>query len=135
MPVFQNYFKESPPIDYAAIAAQINSKIAGHSELAGSGVSVTHKGAEFQISGNVPTIIHKDLVEEIAKNVKNDININTQNLTITPAPVKSPVFSYTVKPNDTLSLIAYRFFDDSQMWDKIYNANRDLISNKNGSSG
>jgi nucleoid-associated protein YgaU len=42
-----------------------------------------------------------------------------------PAPGKDE--SYTVRPGDTLSGIAQKFYGDSEAWDLIYNRNRDKI--------
>lgn len=67
-------------------------------------------------------------------------NLNRGQKTPSPLPLihqsakQEAVFSYTVKPNDCLELIAYRFYGDRQMWGKIYEANKDKISNPNNLS-
>jgi tetratricopeptide (TPR) repeat protein len=40
-------------------------------------------------------------------------------------------FQYTVKSADCLELIAYKFYGNRQMWEKIYKANKGKIANPN----
>ena len=42
-------------------------------------------------------------------------------------PAEKPVTRYTVKSGDSLSKIAKRFYGDASQWNRIYEANRDLI--------
>jgi nucleoid-associated protein YgaU len=42
-------------------------------------------------------------------------------------PAEKPVTRYTVKSGDSLSKIAKRFYGDAKMWNRIYEANRELI--------
>ncbi|HWO40284.1 MAG TPA: ABC transporter substrate-binding protein [Candidatus Eisenbacteria bacterium] len=53
---------------------------------------------------------------------------------VTPATVKTAPASsgselYIVKPGDTLSRIAQRFYNSVYKWEKIYEANRDVVKN------
>jgi nucleoid-associated protein YgaU len=48
------------------------------------------------------------------------------------APVGKPGSQeYTVKPGDTLSRLAEQFYHAPNKWDKIYEANRDVLKNPN----
>lgn len=50
-----------------------------------------------------------------------------------PKPVEIVVerksIAYTVKAGDSLSRIAYNMYGDSRLWNKIYEANKDTLSN------
>jgi 5'-nucleotidase len=45
----------------------------------------------------------------------------------TPARASGPEQSYTVEAGDTLGTIAQKFYGDSTLWRKIYDANRSAI--------
>jgi nucleoid-associated protein YgaU len=45
-----------------------------------------------------------------------------------PAPAQPAVETYRVQPGDTLSSIAAKVYNDSRKWDKIYEANRNVLS-------
>lgn len=128
LPITENLFNQK--VDYSAIVKQIKNNIANYSALADLTIDVSYTDDSFNISGNVPTDLHKSLVEEVARNAARDNLINTQGLLISLVHEKEPEFLYTVKHNDTLTLIAYRFYNDSRMWNKIYEVNRDKISNR-----
>lgn len=49
----------------------------------------------------------------------------------TAASSATEEMTYTVKPGDTLSKLAQRFYGHPQEWPKIYQANRDVVSNPN----
>ena len=42
-------------------------------------------------------------------------------------PAEKPVTRYTVKSGDSLSKIAKRFYGDANKWNRIYEANRELV--------
>ena len=48
-----------------------------------------------------------------------------------PAPVQSTVRTYTIVRGDTLWGIAKRYYGDGAQYPKIYNANKNIISNPN----
>lgn len=54
-----------------------------------------------------------------------------------PTPVKaapdvaSSVQEYVIKSGDSLSKIAKQFYGDAQKWNKIYEANKDIIKDPN----
>ena len=53
------------------------------------------------------------------------------------APAKTPAApavkytEYVVKPGDSLSVIAKKFYKDGRLFDRIYEANKDVIKNPN----
>ena len=44
-----------------------------------------------------------------------------------PAPAKPPVKTYLVQSGDTLTSIAKTLYDDAGKWEKIYDANRNIL--------
>jgi nucleoid-associated protein YgaU len=48
-----------------------------------------------------------------------------------PQPVRQETRKYTVKPGDNLYSIARKMYGDSSKWKLIFNANRELIKDKN----
>ena len=46
-----------------------------------------------------------------------------------PEPQAQPDRFYTVQPGDSLRAIAQRYYGDEMQWKRIYEANRDKISN------
>ncbi len=44
------------------------------------------------------------------------------------APSASPLRTHTVKKGESLSKIAQRVYGDAQQWRRIYDANRDTVS-------
>ena len=48
-----------------------------------------------------------------------------------PAPAKSVARTYTVVSGDTLSKIAKSMYGDANKWQKIYEANTDIIKDPN----
>lgn len=49
----------------------------------------------------------------------------------TPKPVAETAQEYTIKSGDSLSKIAKQFYGDAQKWNKIYEANKDVIKDPN----
>jgi NitT/TauT family transport system substrate-binding protein len=69
--------------------------------------------------------------EEKAKPVAKTIPASTNK-----APVSAPVAAqgaqpYIVKPGDTLSKLAAQFYNSSFKWERIYEANKDVLKNPN----
>ena len=46
-------------------------------------------------------------------------------------PATAETQQYTVKPGDTLSKLAERFYNSMSKWEKIYEANKDVVKNPN----
>lgn len=130
IPLLKNLISQ-PSIDYPALAEKIKKNITNYPIISGLNIDVTPADKGLNISGKVPTDLHKNLITEIAKNVAGNNTVDMQNLLIVPIREKVPEFLYTVKSGDTLMLIAYRFYGDSQMWNRIWEANRDKITNAN----
>jgi NitT/TauT family transport system substrate-binding protein len=70
--------------------------------------------------------------QEKMRPVAKQIPASTEN-TITPPvvakPTKPGVQEYTVKLGDTLSKLAERFYSSMSKWEKIYEANKDILKN------
>jgi len=130
LPITRTFLKEKPKVDYNAIANQVKEKIFNYSEIASLNVKVTHNNERIFISGAVPTELHKDLIKAMAKNIAGERSVSIQNLSVIPPQKgvkKEAGFLYTIRSGDTLRLIAYRFYGDGQMWNRIYELNRDKI--------
>lgn len=132
MPLSQRFLKKQPPINFSDLASEVKRNLLKHPYLSDLNLKIIDSGQGLTISGEVPSVLHKDLITEIAKNVTRNKFINVQKLLIiSTAPVqkgKKEEFSYTVKSGDSLSLIAYRFYGDSKKWIKIYEVNKDKIN-------
>jgi len=112
-------------------ANEIKEKIYLHPDLQGMKIEVQTQNSGLFLSGEVPSKLHKSLIREILTQAAADCPVDLQNIAITPPaekPEKKPmVFTYTVRPNDSLALIASIFYGDSSLWTKIFQANRDRI--------
>ncbi|MFN3168912.1 MAG: LysM peptidoglycan-binding domain-containing protein [Phycisphaeraceae bacterium] len=108
-PNARNYTVE-PGDTFASIAVEVYGQESAWFEIAQANPSVDPKRLQV---GQV--IVLPDLAE-----VEREREEATP-----PAPGKDQ--SYTVRPGDTLSGIAQKFYGDSEAWDLIYNRNRDKI--------
>jgi NitT/TauT family transport system substrate-binding protein len=50
---------------------------------------------------------------------------------VTARTTKTTTEEYTVKPGDTLSKLAQRYYNSMSKWERIYEANRDILKNPN----
>jgi NitT/TauT family transport system substrate-binding protein len=72
-------------------------------------------------------------VEDKVKPVSRQVpSVSDKAQASAPAAAKaSGAQQYTVKPGDTLSKLAEQFYSSNAKWDKIYEANRDVLRNPN----
>jgi LysM repeat protein len=71
-----------------------------------------------EIKNNVWNAIKK--VDSSLGDIAADINVDSS--------MQQPYSSYTVKPGDSLSKIAKEFYGDMKLYPKIFEANRDQLS-------
>lgn len=67
--------------------------------------------------------------EEKAKPVAKQIPAATEKAPATSPTAKAAAQQYTVKAGDTLSKLSERFYNAMGKWEKIYEANRDVVKN------
>lgn len=114
--------------------------------LSGLGLSdlaVTYKAGEVQLSGRAPSAEAREKAILLAGNVEGVAKVNADALQAPPeASTASPSATtgasaapasqfYEIKPGDTLSKIAQRFYGDASAYQKIFEANREVIEDPN----
>jgi nucleoid-associated protein YgaU len=70
--------------------------------------------------------------QEKTRQVAKQISASTETTITTPViakPTKPGAQEYTVKLGDTLSKLAERFYSSMSKWEKIYEANKDILKN------
>jgi NitT/TauT family transport system substrate-binding protein len=72
--------------------------------------------------------------EEKTKPIAKQVPLPAEKATAsiaTSRTTKSSAEEYVVKPGDTLSKLAQRYYNSMSKWEKIYEANRDILKNPN----
>jgi len=108
-------------------ADELNYKLTKHPAFLDSKFSIASSGNTIVLSGEVPTLIHKYLANEIINGFRNSQQIKIQdNLVVKRFQLK--IISYKIKKGDTLSLLALIFYNNSNQWQNIYNINKNIIN-------
>jgi nucleoid-associated protein YgaU len=125
------YVRQPPPIpSYAQLASKITTDLGSDPLLAGSHLDVIAENQQLRLAGEVPSEAHRRLALEIARHKAGDQAQVISGLTVAPAADIAPK-RYTVKAGDTLGKLAARFYGDSSMWPKLYDANREKMTAAN----
>jgi nucleoid-associated protein YgaU len=90
--------------------------------LGGVGAAVAAKAAASYF-GN------KDDEEKSPSSQQQTTNFSTASADTDPASAATSVRTYTVASGDSLSKIAKQFYNDVNQWQRIFDANRDILSN------
>ncbi len=97
-------------------------------------VGVLYNDGRVELHGTAKSQAAKEKAALIAGNVKGVVSVNDDKLNVqgqqgsTAAPVSAPASTYyTIESGDTLSKIAGRFYGDTQKYNKIFEANREVI--------
>lgn len=113
-------------------------------EIEGMGLGVTNLGAKIEgktvtLTGEAPSMEAKaQVMAEFNKRVKTDNTLNAVRIPEArkPAPKPAPAQAaepeavyYEVKPGDTLSGIALKYYGNAHEYMKIFEANRDILDN------
>jgi nucleoid-associated protein YgaU len=81
------------------------------------------------------TVATEEKAKPVAKQVSTSTSVDkTSPLQLASKPSKAAATTgeqYTVKAGDTLSKLAERFYNSMNKWEKIYEANRDILKNPN----
>lgn len=89
------------------------------------GSAVTFKNGQVDISGQATTPEQREKAILIAGNVEGVERVNADKL---QAPAQTvPVEYYIIESGDTLSKIAKRYYGDASAYNKIFEANREVI--------
>jgi nucleoid-associated protein YgaU len=119
---------------------QLKQKYASALNLIGqSGVRLTHvhiQDNKLYIEGAAGTEAIKNRIWDQVKLVDPSLSDITLNLSVDPslapaAPPPSQPKTYTVAAGDSLSKIAKQFYGNANQYNKIFEANRDVLSDPN----
>jgi len=121
----------SPPTR-EILASRIKAALVENASLAESILQVGQTQEGLLITGEVPSLLHKNLAVEIARNQAEGIPVNCEGLHVfippqEPQKTKS-FFMYRVKAGDSLGTIAFKFYGQERMWRRIFEANQDRLS-------
>ena len=127
----QDLFKGKDGKQADAIEAEITRALGSNV----SGLAVTFDDGKVTIKGQANSMAAKEKASLIAGNVRGVSSVNDDGLTspAAPAPTASAGAKavatryYTVKSGDSLSKIADAMYGDAQQYDKIHDANREVI--------
>ena len=119
-----------PVLSYPQLASQLRQDFRSDPLLKDSRLDVTAQDRKIRITGRVPSEAHRRLALEIAMRKAGDQAEITSGLEVEQPPEvrQGP---YTVRAGDTLGKLAERFYGDSRMWPKLYEANRVKLSSPN----
>ena len=104
-----------------------------------SGLGVTFDDGRVTLKGQASSVAAKEKAALIAGNVRGVSSVNDDALTApaaapkaaptagAPAAAAKPTRYYTIKSGDSLSKIAKEMYGDANAYDKIFEANREVI--------
>jgi NitT/TauT family transport system substrate-binding protein len=82
------------------------------------------------VDAKAKAVTAEEKTKPIAKQVPMPAEKTTTSVA-TAKTTKSAAEEYTVKPGDTLSKLAQRYYNSMSKWERIYEANRDILKNPN----
>lgn len=95
------------------------------------------KGGSVKVMGEAKWFATKERVETLVNKVKGVKTVDTKGINVKkeqPAPAAAAktaapaAQTYTIKSGDTLSKIAREHYGDANQWNRIFEANKDVIS-------
>jgi nucleoid-associated protein YgaU len=123
--------KKEPRPDLSAVLAAVQERITAETCFSGLNVEVTSTESGLRISGQVPSLLHKAFLAEMARHTAGSLPLDLENLSVIPPPVQAgeppPCFFYEVQPGENLRTIAIKFYGRADHWSGIYEANREQI--------
>ncbi len=101
-------------------------------------IRVDYDDGTARISGSAKWHATRERVEQLVNSIKDVKKVDAGGITVqkqeaaAPAPAAKPAAApalktYTVKDGDTLSAISKEFYGDANQWQRIYEANRDVL--------
>ncbi|MEZ4699892.1 MAG: peptidoglycan-binding protein LysM [Rhodothermales bacterium] len=116
-------------VDDGKEAEQIKQTISMAFGTSIEGLNVAFDDGTVTLSGQADSIATKEKAVLMAGNVKNVEKVNDM-LTVKAAPPAAPEPKfYTVKKGDSLSKIAKEVYGDFKKWEKLFEANKEVIKN------
>lgn len=99
-------------------------------------LNVAYNDGNVSLSGQVDSQATKEKVVLLAGNVKGVEKVDDDHLTVKApvaaaapaAPEKAEVRFYTIESGDSLSKIAKRFYGNAGDWNKLFEANKEVIN-------
>jgi nucleoid-associated protein YgaU len=108
------------------ILANLKQALGEHAES----VEVWFEDGTVLLGGQVDSEATRQKIILLAGNVKGVEKVNDDKLTVGPAEVEEPAFTfYTIKSGDSLSKIARSFYGDASKWPALFEANKEVIEN------
>jgi nucleoid-associated protein YgaU len=94
-------------------------------------LKVTFADGTVDLMGQCESQEVKEKAILLAGNIKGVGKVNDQYLTAPPAPPKEETEYYEVKPGDSLSKIAKKYYGNAAKYPVIFEANREVIKDAN----
>ncbi len=95
-------------------------------------LTVSYDDGKVSLGGLVETFAAKQKAVLLAGNVKGVEKVDDTHLSVKPKPQPEPEPEFTfyeIKPGDSLSKIAKRFYGDALKWPTLFEANKEVIQN------
>jgi hypothetical protein len=116
--------------DASQVEREVKDRISRNDAFQHSSVDVTVTPTLINISGSVPTVLHRSLIKEIVEGCVAGQQISLEALKVErpiPAAEQRPGFLYRVKKGETLASLAQLFYGDAAHWQGIFEANMDSV--------
>jgi LysM repeat protein len=125
MGLFGKSFNDKVQDAVAAVRGAVPGVRDLRATVEGKVVTLEGQADSLDVKGRVMAEFNKMVVTE---NTINRIRI-PEAPAAPPTPAAAPETLYEVKPGDTLSALAQRFYGKASLYPKIFEANRDILSN------
>lgn len=125
MGLFGKSFNDKVQDAVAAVRGAVPGVRDLRATVEGKVVTLEGQADSLDVKGRVMAEFNKMVVTE---NTINRIRI-PEAPAAPPTPPAAPETLYEVKPGDTLSALAQRFYGKASLYPKIFEANRDILSN------
>ena len=128
----QDLFKGKDGRQADAVKDAVTAALGSHV----SGLNVTFDDGKVTLTGRADSQAAKEKAALVAGNIRGVSNVNDDGLTApaaAPAAAGAPAAAsgatryYTIKSGDSLSKIAKEMYGDANQYDKIFDANREVI--------
>ena len=121
------------PVAAEPTAQEVANKLLGHIKSLGlpiSGLSVSYNATTdlATVVGQVQSQADREKIILAVGNIDHVAQVDDQLTVATPEPESK---FYTVKSGDTLSKISKEFYGDANQYNKIFEANKPLLSDPN----
>jgi nucleoid-associated protein YgaU len=100
--------------------------------------SAEEREGKLHVRGTVNSVDEKNRIWDAIKSIPGwekeviaDLRVSEQPATVGTSGAAAAQRSYTVKSGDSLSKIAREFYGDAQAYNRIFDANRDQLSDPN----